>query len=861
MAESPKSRGADMVRLELFYRLMVRPLLHEPVRLALMVLAVALGVAVVLSIDLAGNAAAGSFHSSMEALAGDNELEVIASGGVPESVVATLAQLPYLLRISPRMEDFALDTRTQETLPLIGLDLTAESSRYVSKNGIRTQADSQQTFEQSIRELEDSGSVWVSAGLGRNPGEHLKLLINDQIVDCTVRGVLPASDVKENAVLMDIAAAQRVLNRFGRVDRILIKLPADGNIGEWQQRLRTILPAGVELRPQGTGTQENRKMLAAFRWNLRLLSYIALVVGAFLIYNTISVSVVRRRPEIGIVRAIGASRNDVVTAFLGEAACLGLAGALVGLPLGTIMATGAVKLMAATVEALYLTSRPGAIELTPSSICLALAIGIGVAVVSALSPAREAMHAAPTDAMAQGRRDYIARTHKGRDLVIAGILAMLGALAARLPAVAGKPLFGYFATLLLVGAAACALPALVNGVSQITAQTLGKLLGVEALLASRSLAASLRRTSVLVAALATAVAMMVSVGIMVGSFRQTVVNWMNNQLPADLYLRPGGDPGADRHPTISLDLAEKIASLPGVAAVDRLRAYEISYDGMPATLASVDLSVPRAYRNSNFFSGRPTMEVLKQLRAQNKVIVSEPFTYKHHVKAGDTITLALGEVRANFQIVDVYYDYASERGYILMDRDVLLNYLPDPAPTNLAVFLAPHADAQKARRAIQEAAAGHHVLIFSDRDLRTEAVRIFDRTFAITYALEAVAVLVAVMGIAGALLALVIDRRRDLGLLRFLGASSGQIRKMILVEAGLLGLLANLAGFALGYFLSLILVFVINKQSFGWTIRFHWPVAVLLGALSMVYAATVLSGLYPARVAVRLNPLEVIHEE
>jgi len=445
--------------------------------------------------------------------------------------------------------------------------------------------------------------------------------------------------------------------------------------------------------------------------------------------------------------------------------------------------------------------------------------------------------------------------------VIAGVLAGLAVLAARMPAFAGKPFFGYLAAILLIAAAAYAMPALVNSISRIAAGVLGKLFGVEAMLASRSLAASLRRTSVLVGALATAVAMMVSVGIMVGSFRQTVVSWMDNQLPADLYLRPAGDAAADRHPTISVELAEKIAKLPGVAAVDRLRAYEISYDGMPATLASVDLRVLRAYRKSNFLSGRPRGEVLDKLRGKNNVIVSEPFTYKHKVKTGDRITLALGESRASFHILDVYYDYASERGYILMDRDVLLKYLPDETPTNLAVFVAADAKAAEVRKEIQEAAAGHRILIFSDRDLRTEAVRIFDRTFAITYGLEAVAVIVAVMGIAGALIALVIDRRRELGLLRFLGASSRQIRKMILVEAGLLGLLANLAGFVLGYFLSLILVFVINKQSFGWTIRFHWPVAVLLGALTGVYAATVISGLYPARVAVRLNPLEVIHEE
>ncbi|HTA57388.1 MAG TPA: ABC transporter permease [Candidatus Baltobacteraceae bacterium] len=851
-----------MPRWKLFYRLMLRPLFLEPVRLGLMVLAVGLGVAVVLAIELAGNAAAGSFHSSMESLAGDSDLEVVATGGVPEAVLETLATQPYPLRISPRIEDFAVDMRTRETLPLIGLDLIAEGNRYFSLLDSDTaNSKRKETVEESVRDLESPESVWVSAGIGKRPGENISLLINDRVLDCVVRGVIPATSGNEHAILMDIAGAQRALNRFGRVDRILIKLPANSNPERWQKQLSGVLPSGVEVRPQGAGTEENRKMLAAFRWNLRLLSYIALVVGAFLIYNTISVSVVRRRSEIGIVRALGVDRRDVLTAFLGEAACLGLAGALVGLPLGRIMAGGAVKLMAATVESLYVSSRPGAIALTPDSLALALLIGVGVAVVSALSPAREAMQVSPVDAMAQGRREYLARSHKERDLAIAGALGGFAALAARLPAVAGKPFFGYFAAVLLIAAAAYAMPALVNFISGIAAGVLGKLLGVEAMLASRSLAASLRRTSVLVGALATAVAMMVSVGIMVGSFRQTVVSWMSHQLPADLYLRPVGNPAADRHPTISAELVEKIAALPGVAGVDRLRAYEISYAGMPATLAAVDLRVPRANRNAEFFSGRPANEVLEQLRGKSNVVVSEPFTYKHRVKTGDTITLSLGAPRASFRIVDVYSDYASERGYILMDRDVLLKYLPDAEPTNLAVFVAPDANAAEVRKEILETAAGHRILIFSNGELRAEAVRIFDRTFAITYALEAVAVVVAVMGIAGALIALVIDRRRELGMLRFLGASSGQIRKMVLVEAGLLGLLANLAGFVLGYFLSLILVFVINKQSFGWTIRFHWPVAVLVGALTVVYAATVISGLYPARVAVRLNPLEVIHEE
>ncbi|MGC1619690.1 MAG: FtsX-like permease family protein [Candidatus Acidiferrum sp.] len=851
-----------MGRLFLFYRLMLRPLLQEPVRAALTILAVTLGVAVVLAIDLAGAAATGSFRASIETLTGDNDLEIVATGGVPETAVGALARLPYSIRISPRVEDTAVIADTKRTLPLIGFDLVAENRP--TWNGMTSESKFGEGREPSgdpLRSFLSPDSIWVGTSLGKKPGDRLRLLINDQVRVFTVRGVYPDSNGNESAIVMDLAAAQRALNRFGRIDRILLKVPETPSLEEWQQRLRTVLPMGVEIRPQGTGTNENRRMLAAFRWNLQLLSYIALIVGAFLIYNTISVSVVRRRPETGIVRALGASRGTVLTAFLGEAAFFGLAGAVLGLPAGRLMASGAVKLMSATVESLYVSSRPGAIELHPRSVVLALVIGVGVAIVSAYSPAHEASLVSPVEAMARGRREYIARVYKSRDFWIAIVLAIVAAAAARVPAIESKPLFGYLAAILFVAASALAIPAFADGVIHRSSRRLGKILGVEALLASQSLSASLRRTSVLLGALSTAIAMMVSVGIMVGSFRETVRLWMNDRLPADLYLRPAGEPAPDRHPTISLELADKISGLPGVAGVDRLRAYEISYDGLPATLAAVDLSARRSEEHSNFFSGRATEEVLSEIRGSNDVLVSEPFAYKHQLRAGDTITLPLGGARPSFRVADVYYDYGSESGTILMDRQTLLRYLPDPTPSNLAVYVAPRASVETVREEIVEASAGHRVLIASNRDLRTEAMRIFDRTFAITYALEAVAVIVAVMGIAGALLALVIDRRRELGLLRFLGAATGQVRKQILVEAGLLGLLANFVGLALGFALSLVLIYVINKQSFGWTIRFHWPVAVLLGAISVVYVATVLAGLYPAEVAVRLNPIEAVHED
>ena len=295
--------------------------------------------------------------------------------------------------------------------------------------------------------------------------------------------------------------------------------------------------------------------------------------------------------------------------------------------------------------------------------------------------------------------------------------------------------------------------------------------------------------------------------------------------------------------------------------IDRFRGYEIAYEGLPATLGSSDSEVAARFGQRPLMSGADVRTVFTKLQRGDNVVVSEPFANKHHVKRGDVLTLPLGSRVVPFTVIDLYYDYASERGYIIMDRATMLKYLPDPAPSAIAVYLKNGVTPERGRRALEAALGGSKVLLFSNRELRNEAIRIFDRTFAITYALEVVAVFVAVMGVAGALLAMVIDRRREFGLLKFLGGANGQLRKLILFEAGLLGLVANAVGLVLGLGLSLLLIYVINKQSFGWTIQFHWPIAVLLGALSLVYVATVLAGLYPARVATRLNPIEVIHEE
>jgi putative ABC transport system permease protein len=364
-----------------------------------------------------------------------------------------------------------------------------------------------------------------------------------------------------------------------------------------------------------------------------------------------------------------------------------------------------------------------------------------------------------------------------------------------------------------------------------------------------------------VAALSTAIAMMASVGIMVGSFRETVIVWLDTQLRADLYVRPAGRTGAGEHPPLPPEASAIAASLPGVEAVDVFRAMEIEYQGLRASLGAGDSAIVRHYGRLRFLPGEDRDAILQSLPGQDRVIVSEPFANKHGVHAGGILELPLGDRTVPVTVAGIYYDYSSERGWVIFDRSTLLKYLPNQAPTNLAIYVRKDADATEVRRTLEQRLTNYRVVVAPNRTLRQNAVTVFDRTFAITYALEGVAIVVAMMGAANSLLAMVLDRRREFGMLRYLGAAPAQIRRMILLEAGFLGVAANALGLALGFVLSLVLIYVINKQSFGWTIQFHPPLALLTGASALVLAATVLAGIFPARAAARFNPIEVIHEE
>ncbi len=826
--------------MKLLRSLILRPLRRDLSRTLLTILSVALGVAVVVAIDLAGDAATGSFRSSMETLAGKTDLEITANGGVDEHWIGVLAALPVDARFSPVIE-------TQATIAGVGsvtfygldlLNLAAES------NG--------------------APRLIVSQALARTlhvaDGSSLTLDLTGHPLRCEVAQVVAAG--QSEFVAMDIADVQQALGRYGQLDRIDVAAASGQDPAALEAAVTHALPPSYLVTRPGARNEENQRMLRAFRWNLRVLSYISLVVGAFLIYNTVSISVVRRRAEIGILRAAGASRSLVLWLFLGEALLLGLAGGAVGVALGRLLAGGAVRLIAGTVNALYTTSRPAPVALTWMETGIAMITGALVALFSAFAPAREAVAVPPTEAMSRGSREHRARLRWKRGLAWSVGFAAAAWAASTAAPLNGYPVGGYVAALLAVAAAATATPATVLAVNRATRPRAAR--RVEGLLAARSLESSLARTSVVVAALATAIAMMASVGIMVDSFRQTVTLWLDVQLRADLYLRAAGPAGAGSNPPLPAALGAILRATLGVAAVDLFHALDLHFRGQRATLGSGDLDVVRRYGRLHFLPGQDRDAILRSLArgdGPDRAIVSEPFANLHRLHAGDRIAIPIGTHLVTLTIAGVYYEYSSSQGYVVVDNATLLRYLPDQPATNAAVYLAPGADAEAVRRQLQLRTAGMGVAVADNRELRRAAIEVFDRTFAITWALEAVALVVAMLGAANSLLALVLDRRREIGLLRYMGASAAQIRGMILTEAGILGLLAAILGLALGFALSLLLIFVVNRQSFGWTIQFHPPGALLAAALAAVWFVTLLAAIYPARVAAALNPADVVHEE
>ncbi len=723
------------------------------------------------------------------------------------------------------------------------------------------------TTNDLLQLLTDERSVVITEKLARRHhyalGGEITLMAGDRLNTYIVRGVLkdagPARVLDGNFVLMDIAAAQLAFDRLGRLDRVDVRLSPRRSIEAAVDDISRRLPPGLHAQRPSRRSEQVETMLSAFHLNLTALSWIALLVGLFLVYNTVTISVVARREEIGTLRSLGVTRRQVVALFLGEATALAALGVGLGLLLARLLADLAIGFTSSTVRTLYIASAAAPPALEWSHIVLALAIGLPLSLLAAAVPAVEASRVQPVAAM-RGHDRLAMRVRLNATSVIAPLITLaVAAWLARLGPVNGRPLFGYASSFVLIIGASLLVPAIMFGVARAGRVMLRRRLGVEGLLAHANLTAAIPRLSISVAALAASLSMMVAIAVMIGSFRETVVYWVGQTLQADLFIGPGVRPTVGSEQTVSADVIETVSRHPDVVAIDSFRNVDLVYNNHLSVLGAGSFDVVLSHGALLFKSPADARERLRQAIGSDAVIISEPFATRNHKRDGDILTLDTPAGPHDFRVAAVYYDYSNDRGVVVMDRRTFVRHFGDLPPTGVAAFLREGASPERVRsELVAQLSDGHRVFIYTNSALRSEVLRVFDSTFAITYALELIAIIVGMLGVTGTLLTLVLERRRELSLLRLTGADRRQVRRMVVIEAALIGAVSQGIGLAVGFALSAILIYVINVQSFGWTIQFHLPIAFLVQASIVVVLFTALAGIYPAHRAARLT---LAHDE
>ena len=859
--------------MKLFRWFILRPLRREPLRSGLTVAGIALGIAVVLAIRLANESSVRGFAMALDAVSGRTSLEIVGPGiGVGEGLLSELGWLRGFGRLSPVIDGDALvrglggENAGPEQVRVLGVDILRDEA-FRDYSLADTGSSPVVTTQEFLALLTDPQAIVLTSTFatrhGLSVGDEVELVAGGGAVRLVVRGTLgddgPASARDGNIALMDIAAAQMALGRLGVVDRVDVQLEDPLAIEASELAIADRLPPGLSVqRPERRGAQVE-KMLAAFHFNLSALSYIALLVGLFLVYNTVSVSVITRRDEIGMLRTVGARRRTVLALFLGEAVCLACLGCALGAPLGWGLAYLTVGLTSSTVSQFWVASAATVPPLEAADIALGFAVGLPLAVVAALMPALEAARMTPVAVVRDERNLLVRERLPRRYLAGTALLFGIGGWCATRAPVDDLPLFGLAAALCVVLGAALLTPVVLHGV-----QRLGKDrgLGLAILLARSNMGASIRRVSISVAALAVSLAMMVAIAVMIGSFRSTVVYWVGQTLEADLFVAGGrAGPLADRS-VVSAEVEQIIAAHPATVAIDGFRSIDVPYGDSLVIVGSGRFPVMLEHGNLLFKAPEDGSEAMTSAIGNDAVVVSESFALRYGMGVGDQVVLPTRDGPSDFRIAGVYFDYSSDRGLIVMDEPVFDAHYDARRPSGLTVYLDGGSEPGQVRSEILASVGSQQpVFVTTNALLRAQVLEIFDSTFAITYALEGIAILVSMLGVATTLLTLVLERRRDIAMLRLVGAERRHLRQVIMAEAGMLGLVSLGIGLGVGLVLSVILIFVINVQSFGWTIQFDLPTTFLVQAGVVILVATVVAGLYPARLAGRMTLADLAAEE
>ena len=828
----------------------LRHFVRQPAQLALALVALAAGVATIVAINIATASSRRAFELSMRAVNGP-ATQVITGGprGIDEGLYVRLfsdaplgsgAQPVY----APEVTGYV--TVAGQVMQLVGVDPFANAAMDGPNEDMTPDAVDGTSLTELRNWLLEPGAIVLAAGtarqLGVRVGEPLTVDIGGVSHRATLIGLLRGDRPGDATLLLtDIAQAQEWFGLAGRLTRIDVRMPPGAAGRAALAGLRRELPPGAQLEQAAGQVRETLDMTSAFATNLKAMSLLALLVSALLIYGAVSFTVIQRRRNIAILRAIGATRREILTIVLSEAAALGAAGAGLGVLLGLAVGHGLVHLVAQTVNDLYYVVAVGRVTLPAGTVFEAFGAGLGTALVASLLPALEAAGSVPQLGL---RRSVL----EGRAALAAARLSWLSlafaVAACGLIAGSRRSVFAGFAALfmLLLGVAALT-PSVLRALARLASRALAGFSSVGRL-ALEDVAASLSRTGIAVAALGMAVAAMIGVSIMVESFRVSLRDWLTQTMRADIYVAAPGPGAGSPERRIEPAVLDALLATPGVADHSSSRSVIVRSSRGDIALDALHLA-PGSYAGIDVTAGdRRTVWAAYDRGA---LLLSDSLAWRLHLRPGDRLSLTTTSGPREFPIAAIYHEYGSGLGSAMMSIEVYRRLWRDDAITALGLYLAPGVVAAKEIPRLQAAADGRQALLIrSNADIRAMSLEIFDRTFIVTRVLYWLAAGIAAIGLVSALLAWELDRKRELSVLRALGLSPRGAATLVLTQTVFMGGAALLAAIPAGLIIAVVLTRVVDRRAFGWHIEMHLRGAQFLDALALALAAALLAGLYPA---------------
>lgn len=840
----------------------------HPVRALTAVAAITVGVALGFAIHLINAAAFNEFSAAVQSLSGQADVQVSGTEALfDEDIYPRLAGRPEVAVASPVLEINASLPRGEEPLKILGLDVFRAGFITPDLVGAPASGVAGDTLGSDALFLSPAAQQWLDA----RDGTSMAFMTGTETVTLRVAGSLQRARVGQRLGVMDIGAAQWRFNRLGKLSRVDLKLRDGIDRNAFQATLARELardyPGRFRVAQPNDADQESRtsNMSRAYRVNLSVLALVALFTGAFLVFSTQALSVMRRRSQFALLRVLGFERRQLLRQVLVEGATLGVIGSVLGIAGGYAIAAAALRFFGGDLGAGYFAGVQPQAQFTPVAAIVYFALGVGVALLGCAAPAWEAARAAPAIALKSGA-DEVALARLARPWPALACLAV-AAVMSRLPPVAGLPVFGYLSIALLLLGGIALMPRIAAAAFRFAHERWTAAMSSRAATGQRAipavptltlarLANASGQAGIALGGVLSSFSLMVAMAIMVASFRVSVDNWILQVLPADLYARiasAGGTAG------LTPREQEAIRAAPGIARAEflRLRSVSLAADRPNVALLARDIDPAQPEKAMVLVGEQVTQTAGKLPRAW----VSEAMADLYRIRPGDTLPLPLAGSAVPFFVAGIWRDYARVSGAVMIERADYVRLTGDHDASDAALWLDRGASAADATVALKRLPFGATLGIEEPSAIRALSLRIFDRSFAVTYLLEAIAIVIGLFGVAATFSAQTLARAREFGMLRHIGVTRRQILGILAFEGGALTGLGIATGFALGWAISLILVHVVNPQSFHWTMEMHYPWPLLGTVAAALLVASMLTALASGRQALSGDPIRAVRED